>query len=99
MFQIYYWPFDLLLFILLEHFELCLRITTLLSVGEYFLIPILSLFLELNSGGRKFCLYIYHIFVDLLCLLAKLATIIIEFLVIWSCILDEKKLLPLTPFR
>ena len=42
--------FDLLLFILLEHFELCLRKATLLSVGEHFLIPILSLFLELNSG-------------------------------------------------
>ena len=40
---------NVLVFLLLESLELCLWRTTFLSMGEHFLIPILSLFLELNS--------------------------------------------------
>ena len=40
---------NVVVFLLWERSELCLWRTTFLSMGEHFLIPILSLFLELNS--------------------------------------------------
>ena len=56
---------NVLVFLLLEHLELCLRRTTFFSVGEHFLIQILNIFLELNSCWRRFCLK--NIYLPCLC--------------------------------